>query len=126
MFKSVTSRVVSLIASAVLISAIIASSASALTFRPAPVPPPPCTPQISIAPSGQVQGTCFRASDTVLIAFSDTFGRSASETVPVSISGTFTAPLIYTGYGATESFQAWDFTTITYSNTITIGEPKIN
>jgi len=126
MFKSVTSRFVGFGATAVLITAMFASSASALNIRPAPVPAPCTTPQISIASSGAVQGTCFRPGDTDVISFSDSYSRSASETEVASANGTFTAPLIYLGYGTTESFQAWDFTTITYSNTITIAEPKLN
>jgi hypothetical protein len=120
MFKSVTSRFVSLGATAVLISAMIASSASALNVRPVRVPPPCTTPQISFSPSGYaLQGTCFRPGDTVLIYYYDSYGQSGSETEVASANGTFTAPILYVGNTATETFQAWDFTTITYSNTIT-------
>jgi hypothetical protein len=127
MFKSVISKFVGLSVTTVLTGAMIASSASALNVKPAPLPPACTTPQISMASSGYaVQGTCFRPGDTDVISFSDSYGRSASETEVASANGTFTAPLIYLGYGATETFQAWDFTTITYSNTITIAEPKLN
>ena len=125
MFKSVISRFVGLTVTAVLTGAIVASSASAVNIRPA-VPPPCTTPQISFSSAYALQGTCFRPGDTDVISFSDSYGRSASETEVASANGTFTAPLIYLGYGATETFQAWDFTTITYSNTITIAEPKLN
>jgi len=125
MFKSVITKFVGLSATAVLTGAMIASSASALNIKPAPLPAPCTTPQISMT-GYTVQGTCFRPGDTDVISFSDSYGRSASETEVASANGTFTAPLITLGYGATESFQAWDFTTITYSNTITVAEPRLN
>ena len=125
MFKSVISKFVGLSVTAVLTGAMIASSASAVNIRPA-VPPPCTTPQISFSSEWALQGTCFRPGDTVLIYYYDSYGQSGSETAVASANGTFTAPILYVGNTATETFQAWDFTTITYSNTITIAEPKLN
>lgn len=120
MFKSVISKFVGLSVTTVLTGAMIASSASALNVKPAPLPPACTTPQISMASSGYaVQGTCFRPGDTVLIYYYDSYGQGGSETEVASANGTFTAPILYVGNTATETFQAWDFTTITYSNTIT-------
>jgi hypothetical protein len=118
MFKSVISKFVGLSVTAVLTGAMIASSASAVNIRPA-VPPPCTTPQISFSSEWALQGTCSRPGDTVLIYYYDSYGQSGSETAVASANGTFTAPILYVGNTATETFQAWDFTTITYSNTIT-------
>jgi hypothetical protein len=120
MFKSVTSKFVGLGTTAVLISAIVASSASALNIRPVPVPPP-CTPQISLASSGYLQGTCFRASDTIVIVAMASDQPGVLETAVASANGTFTVLPPYCGWGETESVQAWDDASgAAHSNTITI------
>jgi hypothetical protein len=106
MLKSIASKLVSISASAVLASAIIASSASALTV-PQTAVYRPCewdSPQITLTSTGEVQGTGFCPGTTAVIDFEDSvssqgfegYSYAAANSYPtVSADGTFTTPLVY-------------------------------
>ena len=106
MLKSITSKLVSISVAAVLASAIIASSASALTvsqtrfYRPCEWD----SPQIALTSTGEVQGTGFCPGTTAVIDFEDSvtsqgfegYSYAAANSYPtVSADGTFTTPLVY-------------------------------
>ena len=90
MLKSLSPKLVAVSASAVLASALIASSASALTVPQRPFHLP-CEPQIALTSTGQVQGTCFSAGEFVALY---SWGNNPwpTEYVTASANGTFTAP----------------------------------
>ena len=91
MFKSITSKLVTVSATTALAIAIIASSASAINIVPAPIPCYPQSPRIALTAGGQVHGTCFNASTTALLMFGDA-NAGWDEDVTTSASGTFTTP----------------------------------
>jgi hypothetical protein len=103
MLESISSKLIAVSTSAVLASAIIASSASALripTTRPCEFD----SPQIALTSAGQVQGTGFCPSTTAVVDFEDSvssqgfegYSYAATEEYPtVAADGTFTVPFVY-------------------------------
>jgi hypothetical protein len=143
MLKSITSKLVAVSVSAVLASAIVASSAGALNLTNATTAR--CeldSPQISLTSAGQVQGSGFCPSTTAVVDFEDSvssqgfegFSYAATQAYPtVSATGTFTVPLTYsrpTGFHATTWVQviAHDhsgLSTGSTSNTLTVTVPLV-
>jgi hypothetical protein len=139
MLKSIASKLVAVSASAVLGSAIIASSACALTIPTSK----PCefdSPHIALTSAGQVQGTGFCPSTTAVVEFEDSVSSqgfegasyAATEDYPtVSANGAFTVPFVYSrpaGFHATTwvSITAYDHSglpTGSTSNTIVVTVP---
>jgi hypothetical protein len=101
MFRSLISKFVGVSTSAVLASAIIASSASAINIKPAPVPCYPQSPRITLTSTGQIQGSCFQPFDEAQIYYEDPANNinDWDNYVPVSADGTFTVPFEWPGHG---------------------------
>lgn len=140
MLTSITSKLVAVSATAVLASAIIASSASAVNIANMAVQR--CefdSPQIALTSAGQVQGTGFCPSTTAVVDFEDSVSSvgyvyAATTDYPtVSADGTFTVPFVYSrppSFRATTgvSITAHDHSglpTGSTSNTITVTVPLI-
>jgi hypothetical protein len=101
MFRSLISRFVGVSATAVLASAIIASSASAINITSEPLPCSPKAPRIVLTSTGQIRGSCFKPFDEAQIYFEDSALNINlwDNFVRVSADGTFTAPFAWPYHG---------------------------